>query len=265
MRSSQRQLQRLCGNAALLAALGSLAGCVTPAEFEKLRVRVIRMERGGSPGAGSLPADAAGGEHVADLRAEVDRLSREVEKLSGRLEVAEHQTEEALREARAARAQAAGGGAPPAPPSEGQAQEPAGAPPGGAAAGVGSEELAAYRSGYNAWSRGDAAACIDQFRSFLQTYPASTYADDAAYWMADCHFKNGDLRSAVLRFADVVERYPTGNKAADALYRQGEALLKLGPTYGKAARTAFERVVKEYPDSPRAGEAKKQLELLKAG
>jgi tol-pal system protein YbgF len=130
---------------------------------------------------------------------------------------------------------------------------------------VSSEELAAYRSGYSAWSRGDVAACIDQFRSFLQTHPASTYADDAAYWMADCHFKNGDLRSAVLRFADVVERYPTGNKAADALYRQGEALQKLGPTYGKAARTAFERVVKEYPDSARVGEAKKQLELLKAG
>jgi outer membrane protein assembly factor BamD (BamD/ComL family) len=42
-------------------------------------------------------------------------------------------------------------------------------------------------------------------------------------------------------------------------------LLRLGPGYGKAAGKAFERVVKEYPDSARAAEAKKQLELLGAG
>ena len=60
-------------------------------------------------------------------------------------------------------------------------------------------------------------------------------------------------------------RYPTGNKAADALYRQGEALLRLGPGYGKAAGKAFERVLREYPDSARAPEAKRQLGLLGSG
>jgi TolA-binding protein len=62
-----------------------------------------------------------------------------------------------------------------------------------------------------------------------------------------------------------VARYPTGNKAPDALYRQGEALLRLGPGYGKAAGKAFERVIAEYPDSARAQEARKQLDLLGAG
>ena len=99
----------------------------------------------------------------------------------------------------------------------------------------------------------------------MQTYPTSAYADDASYWMADCFFKNGDYKTAVLRFDDVAARYPTGNKAADALYRQGEALLRLGPRYGKAAGKAFERVIKEYPDSARASEAKKQLDLLGSG
>jgi tol-pal system protein YbgF len=221
------------------------------------------MERGESGGAPLASGPGPGGERVADLRAEVDRLAREVEKLSGRLEVAEHHTEEALREARAARGQAAGVAVPPAPTEGAGANAAQGAPP--AEKGVGSAELAAYRSGYSAWSRGDTAACIDQFRSFLQNHASSTYADDAAYWMADCYFKNGDLKSAVLRFDDVVSHYPTGNKAPDALYRQGEALLKLGPAFGKAARTAFERVVKEYPSSPRVSEAKKQLELLAAG
>jgi TolA-binding protein len=46
---------------------------------------------------------------------------------------------------------------------------------------------------------------------------------------------------------------------------QGEALLRLGPGYGKAAGKAFERVIEESPDSARAPEAKKQLELLGSG
>jgi TolA-binding protein len=83
--------------------------------------------------------------------------------------------------------------------------------------------------------------------------------------MAECHYKQGDYKSAILRFDDVVARYPEGDKSADALYRQGEALLKLGPGYTKAASKAFERVVKEYPSSPRADEAKRQLDLLGPG
>ena len=61
---------------------------------------------------------------------------------------------------------------------------------------------------------------------------------------------------------DVAGRYPTSEKAPDALYRQGEALLRLGPRYGKAARKAFERVINEYPNSERAEQARRQLELL---
>jgi tol-pal system protein YbgF len=123
----------------------------------------------------------------------------------------------------------------------------------------------AYRSAFAAWQRNDVDACIDQFRHFLNSYPSSIYADDGAYWMADCYFKKGDYKLAVMRFDDVVARYPHGNKAADALYRHGESLLKLGPSYTKAARRAFERVTEEYPDSPRAAEAQKQIVLLDGG
>jgi TolA-binding protein len=83
--------------------------------------------------------------------------------------------------------------------------------------------------------------------------------------MADCYFKSGDYKTAVLRFDEVVVRYPKGERAPDALYRTGEALLRLGPGYGKAAGKAFERVIAEYPGSARAEEAKRQLDLLGAG
>jgi TolA-binding protein len=83
--------------------------------------------------------------------------------------------------------------------------------------------------------------------------------------MADCHYKQGEFKNAVLRFDDVVRNFPDGNRAPDALYRQGEALLKLGPGFREAARRAFERVLKEYPDSARVPEARRQLELHGSG
>jgi len=267
--------------AALLGAMQT--GCVSVAEHRRLEHEVLTMKRGSGSG---------GGERVADLRAQIDGLERRLAKVEGKTDEAQHVAARALEEAKLARkessgapagpmpvdagaassapdtapvaktqaAAAAGAGATEAPaPSSSAAVAPAAEP---AQAGASVQEVSAYRDAYSTYRSGDYDACIDRFRSFLQTYPASPYADDGAYWIAECHFKKGDYKSAVLRFDDVVARYPGGDKSADALYRQGEALLKLGPGYAKAASKAFERVVAEYPNSSRAGEAKKQLEVL---
>jgi tol-pal system protein YbgF len=267
--------------AALFGAVQT--GCVSVAEHRKLERDVLQMKRG--TGSGS-------GERVADLRAQIDGLERRLAKVEGKTDEAQHDAARALEEAKLARKESSGAPAGPLPvdaeaassvpdaapvattqataaaspasaeapaPSPGAVVAPAAEP---AEAGASVQEVSAYRDAYSTYRGGDYDACIDRFRSFLQTYPASPYADDAAYWMAECHFKKGDYKSAVLRFDDVVARYPGGDKSADALYRQGEALLKLGPGYAKAASKAFERVVAEYPNSSRAGEAKKQLEVL---
>ncbi|RIK92710.1 MAG: tol-pal system protein YbgF [Proteobacteria bacterium] len=262
-----------------LAALQS--GCVTVAEHRRLEREVAQVRRTGGTG-----------ERVADLRTQLDAIDRRLAKIEGRLDETQHTATRALEEARRARRDASG--APLAAPTDAAAEDPSSTPPSAvdeptpappAAAtetvapeqtaavappaprepvesGASVQEVSAYRDAHGAYRSGEYDACIDRFRTFLQTYPTSPYADDAAYWMAECHFKKGDYKSAILRFDDVVARYPEGDKSADALYRQGEALLKLGPNYAKAAGKAFERVVAEYPGSPRAAEARKQLELL---
>jgi tol-pal system protein YbgF len=244
------------GYVALVLALPLVTGCVTVADFRKVQREVVDLKRDAEKSGGGAPR-----ERLADLAARIDALEQENEMLRGRLEVTEHRVGEALREARAARQEGAteaaeagavapGGGASPA--SEGAA--------GGNA--LLSEELAAYKAARSTWSSSDWEACVDRLGEFLQTYPSSVYADDAAYWRADCYFQQGNYKKAILRFDDVVARYPNGNKAADALYREGEALLRLGSAYNTAARKAFERVLAEYPDSDRAAEASQQLKLL---
>ena len=244
------------GYAALVLALPLVTGCVTVADFQKVQRDVVDLKRNSAKTGGGAPR-----ERLAELAARIDALEQETELLRGRLEVTEHRVGEALHEARAARQEGAteaiesgtaspGGGG--GPGSEGARDENA-AP---------SEELAAYKAARSTWSSSDWAACVDQLGEFLQTYPSSVYADDAAYWRADCYFQQGNYKKAILRFDDVVARYPNGNKAADALYREGEALLRLGSAYNTAARKAFERVLAEYPESDRAAEASQQLKLL---
>jgi tol-pal system protein YbgF len=243
---------------AALLLLPWMMGCVTIAEFRKLEYEVHKLRRtGGGGGAGTA---------VADLHAEMDGLRDAIAQLDGRLQVAEHQSQVALEEARAARLDAAAPGSAAVAGSPVDDSAPYAAPGevGGAPPSA-SVELRAYRDAYNTWRTDDYDACIDRFREFLQTYPSSDYADDAAYWMADCYLEQGDFQNAILRFDDVTSRYPTSEKAPEALYRQGEALLRWGPQYGKAAREAFERVVNEYPNSPRADQAERQLALMGPG
>ena len=257
-RDAARRLRRArsgrSGRLGLLGRLGPLplllvvSACVTPAEFRKLEHRVIDMERAQGSSTGSERS------RIAELGAQLDAVRQSLDELEGRLEVAEHRLAEALEEARSARAEAAVvavAATAPETPGDEQAEPPL------------SEEVQRYREAHAAWRSGDSERCIDQFRNFLQTYPASAYADDATFWLGDCYFKQGNFSAAVLRFDDVARRYPDGNKAADALYRQGEALLRMG--HAQAAGDAFERVLEEYPDSARAPEARRQLDLLGAG
>ena len=254
----------------LAGVAASTFGCATVAELRKVEARVIDMERGGRPAGGDLR------EQVADYVADIDGLREEMRTLEGRLEVTEKAAADALEDARRARMDLAQMRA------QSQRGENGSAGDGAKAAAAGailvaalpkadspaentSAEIRAYRTAHAAWQSDDTATCIDRFRDFLQTYPASPYADDAAFWMADCHYKQAEYKKAVLRFDEVVRNYPAGNKASDALYRQGESLLKLGPGFREAAKRAFERVVKEYPDSARSSEAKQQLDLFAAG
>ncbi len=247
----------------ILLVAASTSACVTVAEHRKLERRVMDMSRSES--------DGQARQQLADLAAEMEDVRAELRELNGQLEEARQLATASMEEARKARREAAaaavGGGAGGAG-SQGSTGDPD--PAVGAVARVeedaaASAEIKAYQEGVAAWRAKDYPACIDRFRGFLQTYASSSRADDAAFWIADCHYKQGEFKNAVLRFDDVVRNYPTGNRAPDALYRQGESLLKLGPGFHEAARRAFERVLKEYPDSARAAEAKRQLEAYAAG
>ena len=136
--------------------------------------------------------------------------------------------------------------------------------PGGRA----SDEVRAYEAAFRFYRAGDYPVAIDHFGKFLQNYAASDKADNALFWIGECYLKLGDHERAVLTFEDVTKRYPKGNKAPDALYRQAIAIIEIGrrtrqeASYAAAAREILERIVRDYPESDRVPEARRQLEKL---
>ncbi len=270
-------LVALCALSLALPML--MAGCATQGDLLRVEEDIASLKRSGRTGADPF-------KRIAQLSSDIDVLRQEVRDLQGELELARKEAADALAEVhktRTAVAQGAMGTAGGAAAADymgsgrmgsgssgvgsgdpGVAID-AGVPTTGRAGGSPDQEVVTYQKALETWQGDNFKGCIDQFTGFLQVYPSSSYADDAAYWLADCTYSSKEYKRAVVRFNAVVNVYPDSPKAPDALYRQGESLLKLGPKFHEAARTVFKRVEKEYPDSPRAAEAKRQLNTLGAG
>lgn len=253
---------------ALMVLIVGLAGCATQGDFLRLQEKVAGHHMPNR----DAPDPFA---RIAKLSADVDAMRQEIRDLQGELELARKEAADALVEVRRTRVSIAQGGV----AADGAGSGVAAGGEGSTAGGVGAvgvdagensipepdQELVGYQSALNAWRADEYTSCIERFTAFLQAYPTSGYADDAAYWLADCTYKNDEFKRAVVRFNAVVSVYPDSPKAPDALYRQGESLLKLGSKFHEAARTVFRRVQKDYPDSERAVEAAQQLERLGPG
>ncbi len=254
------------------AAVLALSGCLLP-RFQVLERDVAELKREVPP----TGETARVSERLADLGEEVAALRSELGLLRGEIETVQHEAEQ--ERARSARGPEVGAVSPRdtgATPLAGAAEV---SETGGAAAplssssltsasGGASSEIRDYEDAFRLYRAGGYRRAIDQFETFLQTHPSSDYADNALFWMGECHFKLGDHERAVLVFEDVVKRYPNGNKVPDALYRQGRALLEIGTrsqqtgAYAPAARQVFQRIVAEHPDSDRVLEAQRELERL---
>jgi tol-pal system protein YbgF len=105
----------------------------------------------------------------------------------------------------------------------------------------------------------DYEAALAGFRFFLELHGHTSLAANAQYWVGECQYRMGRYKDALKAFYNVVSYYPLSPKLA-------ASTLKLGQTYTKLkdfekARTMYERVIDEYPDSPEAELARKAIEL----
>jgi len=101
---------------------------------------------------------------------------------------------------------------------------------------------------------------IPAFRSFNQTYPQSTYAPNAHYWLGQLLFNKGDLKDAEQEFLIVVQQFQDSNKRPDALLKL--AMVAQKQNNSAKAIQLYSQLLSEYPDSTSAQLAKPRLENL---
>jgi peptidoglycan-associated lipoprotein/tol-pal system protein YbgF len=111
----------------------------------------------------------------------------------------------------------------------------------------GEEEQQAYDAAFSALRETRYADAAEGFARFLDTWPESSLAPNAQYWMAEAYYVTRDFRTALGFFNELLARYPGSSK-------QGDALLKIGFSHFELqqwneARAALEQVRSEFPNT----------------
>ena len=116
-----------------------------------------------------------------------------------------------------------------------------------------------FQSSLQELRRGSLGTARIGFREFLRTYPTHAQVPDALYFMGET-FAVEQTDSAAYYYRQVADRFRESDRASTALYKTG--LLAERGQDRAAARTAYQRVIQQYPRSPEAALARDRLAAL---
>jgi tol-pal system protein YbgF len=222
------------------------SACVTPPEQDpavqrmaEMDGRLLRIER------------ILSNQSLLEQSQRVDSLLTEVRALRGQVETIQHSQESAKTQQRDLYADL---------DKRLQAVELRGAAVPVAVAGE--DDAAAYKKAFDLLKDGKYAESSAAFTKFLSTYPQSTLADNAHYWLGEAHYVGKNFDDALRSFKTVVEKYPDSRKLADAWLKIGYCQYEL--KNWKESREALNRVMKIATDTQAAKLAEQRLAKLKA-
>lgn len=124
-----------------------------------------------------------------------------------------------------------------------------------------SAEVALYDRSLALFREGRFEDAMDGFRDFLKRYPNSDRADNAQFWIGECHMSLKQYEKAILAYQEVIKKFPKGNKVPNALLRQAAAFEEINDK--TSSRLLLKKIVKDYPKSSEAEIARKKLAALK--
>lgn len=122
-------------------------------------------------------------------------------------------------------------------------------------------EQEGYQSAFAVLKAKKYEEAIEAFQIYLITYPASDYADNAQYWMAEAYYVLKDYQSAISHFNKVINAYPDSRKVPDAYLKLGFSFYELKDWQN--ARQALDTVVTKYATSTAARLAERRLKKMK--
>ena len=132
----------------------------------------------------------------------------------------------------------------------------------GAAPADSGEDKAAYQTAFNLLKDGQYDRAIVAFQKFLATYPDSSLADNAQYWLGEAYYVNKAYPEAEAAFQRVVDKYPQSRKLGDALLKIG--FCRYETKQWQSAREVLGQVVARFTDTPAARLAQQRLDRMSA-
>jgi len=196
---------------------------------------------------------------VLELSSQIESLRGDIAKMRGQLEVLANTAETAearqkqlyldidtrLRKLEQAREQAAANPPPDKPAAQPTEAEPS---PG---------EAKAYQAALDQFKLGNYSLAVAAMQGFLVTYPSSSLAANAQYWIGMAHSGQRDYKSAIAAQRKLLTQWPESPKAPDAMLSIASAQETMGDR--NAARKTMEELVAKYPGSSSATSAKQRL------
>ncbi len=203
---------------------------------------------------------------VIELSSQIDALRQDIARMRGQLEVVAHQVDMAdkrqkdlyldidtrIRKLEEAREQQAAAAAQ-QPGQPGQPGSAAAAPDPAQAAG----EQRAYQAALDQFKLGNYSLAVAAMQGFLVTYPSSTLAPNAQYWIGMAHSGQRDYKSAIAAQRKVLATWPDSDKAPDALLSIASSQETMGDR--RAAQETLKEVIARYPTSSAAASAKQRI------
>jgi tol-pal system protein YbgF len=123
-------------------------------------------------------------------------------------------------------------------PEEGEEESPSPLPPN-----MSPQEI--YNMAYADYLKGNFGLAIDGFKIYLDNFAQSPFADNALYWIGECHFSQKEYEEAISRYNQLILNYPLGDKVPAAYLHKGISLMELDRK--EEALSVFKLMVSKYP------------------
>ncbi len=115
-----------------------------------------------------------------------------------------------------------------------------------------SEYEATYQKAREAFEARNYQTALALFQSLIASNPNHPLADNAQYWIGECHYALRKYDAAIMDFQKVFT-FPNSNKMADAQFKLVLCYLRKGDV--NKAREEYQRLRSEFPNSPYVGRA----------
>jgi tol-pal system protein YbgF len=117
-----------------------------------------------------------------------------------------------------------------------------------------------YQSAYNDYLSGNYDLAILGFRRYLEAFPSTDLADNAAYWIAESYFSQREYTQAIKVFDRILQDYPRSDKTASVFLKKGYAYLEMGQR--EQGLVQLRHVIREFPETDDAKLARQRMRAL---